>query len=72
LTVNVTASNGNFVFFETGMAHREFAAVLREERIAIVRSFAPYDRWARISIGLPSENARARAVVGKLLADRSG
>jgi len=35
--------------------------------IDIGRSFPPYDRWARISIGLPPENALARTAVRKLL-----
>jgi histidinol-phosphate aminotransferase len=70
LKVNFTASVGNFVFFETGIPHANFAASLLEDGIEIGRSFPPYDRWARISIGLPQENARARAAVRKLLADR--
>jgi histidinol-phosphate aminotransferase len=70
LNVNVTPSNGNFVFFETGIPHADFAASLLREGIDIGRSFPPYDLWARVSIGLPQENARARTAVQKLLANR--
>ncbi len=71
LKVRVTASTGNFVFFETGMPHADFAASLLADGIDIGRAFPPYDHWARISIGLPDENARARSAVKNLLR-RSG
>jgi histidinol-phosphate aminotransferase len=67
LKVNFTASAGNFVFFETGIPHVDFAASLRQKGVDIGRAFPPYDRWARISIGLPEENSLAQAVVRKLL-----
>jgi histidinol-phosphate aminotransferase len=70
LKVPATASSGNFVFFETGMPHVEFAEALLKESIDIGRAFPPYDRWARISIGLPQENARAHAAVRAILTDR--
>jgi histidinol-phosphate aminotransferase len=35
--------------------------------IEIGRLFRPYDRWARVSIGLPDENALARDAVEKVL-----
>ena len=70
LNVRVTPSSGNFVFFETGIPHADFAASLLADGIDIGRSFPPYDLWARISIGLPQENARARIAVGKLLSNR--
>jgi histidinol-phosphate aminotransferase len=67
LGLNFTGSQGNFVFFETGMPHAQFAAAMLKEGVDIGRAFQPYDHWARISIGLPSENARARAAVHELL-----
>ncbi len=67
LKLNFTPSSGNFVFFETGLPHATFAAALLKEGVAIGRDFPPYDRWARISIGLPEENVIARAAVGKTL-----
>ena len=67
LKVRFTPSRGNFVFFETGVPHAEFSASLLREGILIGRLFAPYDRWARISIGLPAENALARAAVRRML-----
>jgi len=67
LKVNFTPSRGNFVFFETSMPHDNFAAALLRDGVAIGNAFPPYDLWARISIGLPEENAIARDAVRKLL-----
>jgi histidinol-phosphate aminotransferase len=67
LKVNFTASAGNFVFLETGIPHVDFAASLLQKGIDIGRAFPPYDHWARISIGLPQENALAQAAVRGLL-----
>jgi len=67
LNVRFANSQGNFAFFETGMSHAQFAASLLSQGIDIGRAFLPYDRWARISIGLPQENLRARAAVRALL-----
>jgi histidinol-phosphate aminotransferase len=60
-------SSANFVFFETGRPHPEFAAALRTSGIDIGRAFPPLERWARISIGLPEENQLARQAVAELL-----
>jgi histidinol-phosphate aminotransferase len=60
-------SKGNFVFFETGQPHEVIARQLVNEGIEIARPFPPFDRWVRISIGLPGENARARDAIKKLL-----
>jgi len=67
LKVRHTASVANFVFFKTGQPHADFAERMLERGIDIGRAFPPYDRWARISIGLPAENARACAAVEALL-----
>ena len=67
MKLQFTPSRGNFVFFETGMPNAQFAAALLRDGIEIGRAFPPYDRWARISIGLPEENAIARAAVRKSL-----
>ena len=67
LKLRHSESRGNFVFFETGRPHREVAAALDARGVDIGRAFPPLDHWARISIGLPQENARAReAIVGLL------
>jgi histidinol-phosphate aminotransferase len=71
LKLNFTPSSGNFVFFETGMPHEKFAAALSRDGVAIGKAFPPYDLWARISIGLPQENAVARAAVRGLLSGSS-
>jgi histidinol-phosphate aminotransferase len=67
LNARFTVSGGNFVFFETGLSHVDFATSMLKAGVDIGRAFPPYDRWARISIGLPQENARARAAVRNLL-----
>jgi histidinol-phosphate aminotransferase len=68
LKVKFTPSSGNFVFFETGVPHDQFAAALLSDGVAIGSASPLYDQWARISIGLPEENAIARSAVRKLLA----
>jgi histidinol-phosphate aminotransferase len=60
-------ARGNFVFFETGRPHQEVRGVLRAKGIDIGRAFPPFEKWARISIGLPEENAMARAAIAELL-----
>jgi histidinol-phosphate aminotransferase len=67
LKLRHTDARGNFVFFETGRPHHEVAATLRAKGIDIGCAHPPLDRWARISIGLPAENAIARAAVAELL-----
>ena len=67
LQVRHTPSSANFVFFETGMPHAEFSSRLLQQGVEIGHVFPPYERWARISIGLVAENARARAAVRKVL-----
>jgi histidinol-phosphate aminotransferase len=63
-----TDAHGNFVFFETGKPHAEIAAAFAAQGVDIGRAFPPLDRWARISIGLPEENARAQSVLRRLFA----
>jgi histidinol-phosphate aminotransferase len=72
LNVKFTPSSGNFVFFETGMPHAEFSQAMQQAGVAVGRAFPPYDRWVRISIGLPEENRVAREAVRKLLAHSPG
>jgi histidinol-phosphate aminotransferase len=55
------------VFFETGIPHAVFAAAMLAKGVVIGRLFPPDDRWARISIRLPAENALARASVRQLV-----
>jgi len=60
-------SQTNFVFFKTGRPHAEVAAAMLAESVSIARAFPPMLDWARISIGLPEENALARAALRKVL-----
>jgi histidinol-phosphate aminotransferase len=55
-----TDTHTNFVFFDTGQPQAVVAAAMRERGIDIGRAHAPYTNWARITIGLPSENLRAQ------------
>lgn len=67
LKVRHTPSSANFVFFETGLPHAQFSAAMLQEGVEIGHLFPPYDRWARISLGLPQENATAQAAVRTVL-----
>lgn len=61
-------ARASFVFFESGRPHAALAAAMLARGIDIGRAFPPFDRWARISIGLPEENARAQAALAEVLA----
>jgi histidinol-phosphate aminotransferase len=67
LHIRHSDSKGNFVFFETKRPNAEFAAAMLARSIEIARAFPPLETWARISIGLPGENTRARNAVRDLL-----
>jgi histidinol-phosphate aminotransferase len=55
-----TDSRANFVFFDAGRPQPALAAAMRERGVDIGRAHPPYTNWARITIGLPSENLRAQ------------
>jgi len=63
LKLRYASSKGNFVFFETGRPHAEFAAAMLREGVDVGRTFPPADRWTRISFGTAAENAFARSAV---------
>jgi hypothetical protein len=46
----------------------ELAAAFAAQGVDIGRAFPPLLGWARISIGLPEENARAQVVLRRVLA----
>ncbi|WP_158880276.1 histidinol-phosphate transaminase [Rhodanobacter sp. L36] len=60
----------NFIFFDAGRPQPELAAAFLQRGIDIGRSFPPLAHWARITIGLPRENARAQAALRDILAVR--
>jgi histidinol-phosphate aminotransferase len=60
-------ARGNFVFFEAGRPHHDVREALLGKGVDIGRGFQPLDHWVRISIGLPGQNAIARAAVTELL-----
>jgi histidinol-phosphate aminotransferase len=55
-----TDSRANFVFFDAGRPQPVLAAAMRERGVDIGRAHPPYTNWARITIGLPSENLHAQ------------
>lgn len=67
LKVRFADSRGNFVFFETGRPHPQFAAAMLARGVNIGRPFPPLDRWARVSIGTPEENSLAQQRVREIL-----
>ena len=56
-------SQGNFVFFDTGMPHKAFFDRLLAQQIKIGRHFDRYDTWARITIGTRPEVDRLLAAL---------
>jgi histidinol-phosphate aminotransferase len=62
-----TDSRANFVFFDAGRPQPALAAAMRERGVDIGRAHPPYTNWARITIGLPSENLRAQNALGTSL-----
>jgi histidinol-phosphate aminotransferase len=60
LKLSHTDTRANFVFFDSGRPQPELADAMRERGIDIGRAYPPYTNWARITIGLPSENLRAQ------------
>jgi histidinol-phosphate aminotransferase len=67
LDVRSSKSQANFVFFDSGHPHQVIAAALAARGIDIGRAFTLFDSWARISIGLPGDNAVARQAVAEFL-----
>lgn len=65
--VRYANSVANFVFFDAGRPQQTIAAALATQNIAIGRAQPPLDKWVRIAIGLPEENAIARKAVAELL-----
>ena len=49
------ASQGNFVFFDTGGPLKRFQERMLAKGIKVGRHFDGYDTWARVSIGLKQE-----------------
>jgi histidinol-phosphate aminotransferase len=67
LKATFTPSQANFVFFDVGRPHAEVTGALAANGIIVARAFPPYDRWIRVTIGLPEENERAQVALRKLL-----
>jgi histidinol-phosphate aminotransferase len=51
LKLRHTASEANFVFFDTRRPYAEFSQAMQKRGIQIGRPFPPYTTWARVSMG---------------------
>ena len=61
------ASQGNFVFFDTGGPLKQFQERMLAKGIKVGRHFDGYDTWARVSIGLQHETDAFLAALPKAL-----
>ncbi len=55
LRLEYATSQGNFVFFDTGMPIADFQSKMLARNIRVGRRFAPFDSWCRITIGREPE-----------------
>jgi len=60
-------SQANFIFFDAGRPQKDLATALLQKGVNIGRTFPPYTDWARITIGLPEENAIAQRQLREVL-----
>ena len=72
LNLSHTDSRANFVFFDVRRPQPILAASMRERGVDIGRAHPPYTNWARITIGLPSENLRAQNALRMGLKETEG
>lgn len=62
-----TESKANFVFFRAPRPQAEIAGILRDQGVDVGRAHPPLTDWTRISLGLPEENRRVRAVLERIV-----
>lgn len=72
LRLRHTDSHANFVFFDAGRPQPELAEAMRNRGVVVGRQFAPYNSWARISIGVPAENQFAQIQLREVLRISAG
>ena len=48
-------SEGNFIFFRTGISIKEFQEKMKSKGILVGRPFPPFDNWCRLSMAKPNE-----------------
>jgi hypothetical protein len=58
--IRLSLNENPYVFFDAGRPQPILAAAMRERGVEIGRAHPPYTNWARITIGLPSENLLAQ------------
>jgi histidinol-phosphate aminotransferase len=62
-----TEASANFVFFDAGRPQPVLADAMHARGVDIGRAYPPYTNWARITIGLPSENQYAQKILRAVL-----
>jgi histidinol-phosphate aminotransferase len=62
-----TASQANFVFFQTGMPIEKFQEAMSREQVIVARPFPPMLDWCRLTIGQPAEMAHVHRALRKIL-----
>lgn len=60
-------SKANFVFFDTGKPSAEVKKLFWENGVSIGPIYEAYPTWVRITIGTPSENARAQDALQRII-----
>lgn len=64
-----TDSHANFIFFDAGRPQSALAAAFRTRNVDSGRTFPPYLRWARITVGRPEENLIVQQQLREVLHD---
>lgn len=62
-----TASQANFVFFQTGMPIEKFQEAMNREQVIVARPFPPMLDWCRLTIGQPAEMAHVHRALRRIL-----
>jgi histidinol-phosphate aminotransferase len=66
-----TDASANFVFFDAGRPQPILADAMHARGVDIGRAHPPYTNWARITIGLPTENHDAQKILRTVLKESS-
>lgn len=66
LGLDYIPSHTNFVFFRSGRSIAELIPAMAKENVLIGRPFPPFDEWARISTGTPTDMERFDVALKKV------
>ena len=61
-------SEGNFIFFRTGIPIKDFQAKMEKKGILVGRPFQPFDKWCRLSMAKPNEMKKFASSFKELMA----